>query len=273
VVEAVGPDVTGVAPGERVTCGHFVRWLDGAFSPAVFADDLGVTRDGWLAEKILVPASALVKAPEALSDAQVAVLPSAGVTAWHALVEAGRIRAGDLVLVLGTGGVSLLALQIAKLHGALVALTSSSDEKLARGVALGADFTVNYAKTPDWARALLEATGGRGADIVVETGGGLTLSQSLAAAAANGRIVSIGSLSGGFAVELPNFAAMIGKNLVLKGIAAGNRRMLADLIRAVAAADLRPVIDRVFPFEEAALAYAHLLGGAHMGKVMIEVAP
>ncbi len=108
VVEAVGPDVDGVAPGERVTCGHFVRWLDGAFSPRVFADDLGVTRDGWLAEKILVPASALVKTPDALTDAQLAVLPSAGVTAWHALVEAGGIRAGDLVLVLGTGGAAPL---------------------------------------------------------------------------------------------------------------------------------------------------------------------
>ena len=220
----------------------------------------------------MVPAAALVKAPASLSDAQIAPLPSAGLTAWHALVEVGRIKAGDLVLALGTGGVSIFALQIAKLHGAKVAITSSSDEKLAKARALGADYTVNYRTRPDWAAALAEATGGRGADIIVETGGGETLSQSIVAAAPNARIVIIGSLSGGFAVELPNFASLIGKNLVMKGIAAGSRKMLEDFVKAAEAGGLTPLVDRVFAFDDAPAAYAHLKAGEHMGKVMIKVA-
>jgi len=270
-VIAVGAGVTQVKAGDRVTCGHFVTWLDGAFTPAAFGVDVGTSVDGWLAEQLVVPAAALVKAPASLSNAQVSPLPSAGLTAWNALVEVGKIKAGDLVLALGTGGVSIFALQIAKLHGAKVAISSSSDEKLERARALGADYTVNYATRPDWAAALAEATGGRGADIIVETGGGATLSQSIVAAAPNGRIVIIGSLSGGFAVELPNFASLIGKNLVMKGIAAGNRRMLDDLIKAAEAARLTPVVDKVFAFDEAPAAYAHLKAGGHMGKVMIQV--
>jgi NADPH:quinone reductase-like Zn-dependent oxidoreductase len=271
-VIAVGPGVTNVAVGDRATCGHFATWLDGAFSPSVFAVDLGISIDGWLAEQVVVPAAALVKAPSSLSDAQVAPLPSAGVTAWNALVEVGRIKAGDLVLALGTGGVSIFALQIARMHGARVAVTSSSDEKLAEAMAMGADYGVNYAARPDWAAALLEATGGRGPDIIVETGGGATLTQSIAAAAPNARIVLIGSLSGGFGGEIPNLASMIGKNLSLKGIAAGNRRMLEGLIRAAELADLHPRIDQVFAFGDAPAAYAHLLSGGHMGKVMIQLA-
>jgi NADPH:quinone reductase-like Zn-dependent oxidoreductase len=270
-VIAVGPGVTNVKVGDRATCGHFVTWLDGEFSPAVFAEDLGITRDGWLAEQVVVPARALVKAPDTLADDQVAPLPSAGLTAWRALVEVGRIKAGDLVLALGTGGVSIFALQIAKMHGAQVAITSSSDEKLAQAAALGADFGVNYATNPDWAGALLEATGGRGADIVVETGGGATLSKSIVAAAPNGRIVLIGSLSGGFAGEIPNLASLIGKNLSLQGIAAGNRRMLDALVRAADADGLQPRIDAVFPFADAAGAYARLQSGGHMGKILIEL--
>jgi NADPH:quinone reductase-like Zn-dependent oxidoreductase len=271
-VIAVGPGVTQVKVGDRAACGHFVTWLDGAFSPAAFGVDVGTSIDGWLAEQVVVPAAALVKAPASLSDAQIAPLPSAGLTAWHALVEVGRIKAGDLVLALGTGGVSIFALQIAKLHGAKVAITSSSDEKLAKARALGADYTVNYRTRPDWAAALAEATGGRGADIIVETGGGETLSQSIVAAAPNARIVIIGSLSGGFAVELPNFASLIGKNLVMKGIAAGSRKMLEDFVKAAEAGGLTPLVDRVFAFDDAPAAYAHLKAGEHMGKVMIKVA-
>jgi len=268
-VIALGADVANVRLGDRVTCGHFVTWLDGAFSPGVFGIDVGVSLDGWLAEEIALPAAALVKAPDALSDAEVAPLPSAGLTAWHAVVEVGRVKAGDVVLALGTGGVSMFALQIAKMHGARVAITSSSDEKLAKARAMGADFTVNYAARPDWAAGLMEATGGRGADIIVETGGGATLSQSIFAAAANARISVIGSLSGGFAPDLPNFASMIGKNIVMKGIAAGNRRMLDELIRAAETHRLQPLIDRCFSFDQAEEAYAYLAAGAHMGKVMI----
>jgi NADPH:quinone reductase-like Zn-dependent oxidoreductase len=271
-VIAVGPGVTQVGVGDLVTCGHFVTWLDGAFSPAAFGVDLGVTVDGWLAEEIVVPAAALVKSPGGLTDAQLAPLPAAGLTAWHAIVEVGRVKAGDLVLALGTGGVSIFALQIAKMNGALVAITSSSDAKLEKARALGADFTINYAKRPDWAAALLEATKGRGADIILETGGGATLTHSLTAAAPNARISLIGSLSGGFVGDIPNFASMIGKNIVMKGIAAGNRRMLADLATAIAANGATPLIDRVFDFAEAPAAYAYLKAGEHMGKVMIKLA-
>jgi NADPH:quinone reductase-like Zn-dependent oxidoreductase len=270
-VIAVGEGVTQVKVGDRAICGHFVSWLDGAFSPAVFGVDLGLSFDGWLAERVVIPAAALVKVPGALSDLAAAPLPSAGLTAWNAIVEVGKVKAGDLVLALGTGGVSMFALQIAKMNGAQVAITSSSDEKLEKARALGADFAINYAKRPDWAAALAEATGNQGADIIVETGGTATLSQSITAAAPNGRIIMIGSLSGGFAGDLPNLASMIGKNLILKGIAAGNRRMLAELVRAAQTARLEPQIDRVFAFEDAPAAYAYLKSGGHLGKVMIQV--
>ena len=271
VVAAVGAGVVGVKVGDRVSCPHFVTWLDGAFSPAVFGIDLGVSIDGWLAEQVAVPAAALVKVPGALSDTQAAPLPSAGLTAWHGLVEIGRVKAGDLVLALGTGGVSIFALQLARMHGAKVAITSSSDEKLALARAMGADFAVNYRSRPDWAAALMEATGGRGADIILETGGGDTMSQSIIAAAPNARIVVIGSLSGGFVGDIPNFASLIGKNLTLRGIAAGSRRMLEDLVRAAEAAALTSRIDRTFAFAQAPAAYAYLQSGAHMGKILIDL--
>jgi NADPH:quinone reductase-like Zn-dependent oxidoreductase len=270
-VIAIGAQVTGVKVGDRAVCGHFVTWLDGAFSPSAFAVDLGVSMDGWLAEQIKVPAAALVKAPETLTDVQLAPLPSAGLTAWNALVEVGKVKAGDLVLLLGTGGVSIFALQIAKMHGALVAITSSSDDKLRRAQALGADILINYATRADWSAALMELSHGRGADIVVETGGSETLGQSIACAGPNGRIVIIGSLSGGFAVNLPNFASVIGKNLTLRGIAAGNRRMLSDFIKAAQACALTPQISQTFAFAEAKAAYQYLAAGAHLGKVMIDV--
>jgi len=270
-VEEVGEGVTCVAPGQRVMCGHFASWIDGAFVPSVFATDLGVTRDGWLAERIAVPADALVAVPDTLSDERAVALGAAGLTAWHALVEVGRVKAGDLVLSLGTGGVSIFALQLAKLHGARVAITSSSNEKLARARELGADICVNYRTNPDWAPAITAANGGTGADIVVETGGLATLPQSIVAAAPNARIVLIGALAGTTDATLPNFSSILGKNLVLRGITAGNRKMLSDLVRAVDAGGLVPVIDRAFGFAEAPEAYAYLKSGAHFGKVLIRV--
>jgi NADPH:quinone reductase-like Zn-dependent oxidoreductase len=270
VVIAVGEGVTNVKVGDRASCTHFVNWLDGAFAPSIFGADLGGSLNGWLAEEIVVPAAALVKIPDALSNEQVAPLPAAGVTAWNTVVELGRVKAGDLVLALGTGGVSIFALQIAKMNGAQVAITSSSDEKLEKVRAMGADFTINYKTRPDWAAALLEQTGQRGGDIIVETGGGATLTQSIAAAAPNARIGMIGSLSGGFVGDI-NIGATIGKNLVLKGMVVGNRRMFEDLLRAAATSNLTPLIDRVFPFVEAPAAYEYLKAGEHLGKVMITV--
>jgi NADPH:quinone reductase-like Zn-dependent oxidoreductase len=267
----VGEGVTNIAVGQRALCGHFATWLDGAFTPAIFATDLGVTRDGWLAEQIVVPAAALVAVPETLSDERAVALGAAGLTAWHALVEVGRMKSGDLVLALGTGGVSIFALQLAKLHGARVAITSSSNEKLARARQLGADICINYSTNPDWAAAMVAANGGTGADIVVETGGLATLSQSIVASAPNARIVLIGALAGPPDAVLPNFSSILGKNLVLRGITAGNRKMLADLVRAVDATGMVPVIDRVFEFSQAPNAYAYLQSAAHIGKVLIQM--
>jgi NADPH:quinone reductase-like Zn-dependent oxidoreductase len=270
-VVSVGDGVTSVMVGDRAVFAHFVTWLDGDFSPAAFGNDLGITHDGWLAEQVKVPAAALIPVPAALSDEQVAPLASAGLTAWHAVVEVGKVQAGDTVLALGTGGVSIAALQIAKANGARVVITSSSDDKLALAKSLGADILINYRTTPDWAAEVAKATGGKGADIVVETGGQATLSQSITAAAANGRIVIIGALAGASGEGLANYGTIIAKNLVLKGIAEGSRAMLARLVRAVEANNIQPVIDRTFPFEEAREAYEYLHSGAHVGKVLIKV--
>ncbi len=269
-VIAVGAGVTTVKPGDRAIFAHFAAWLDGAFSPAFFGTDLGITHDGWLAEQIVVPGAALLPVPPALTDEQ-AILASAGLTAWHALVEVGKITAGDLVLALGTGGVSIFALQIAKAAGARVAITSSSDDKLAIAKALGADILINYRTTPDWAAELMAQSGGKGADIIVETGGQATLAQSLAAAAPNGRIAIIGALAGPAATGLPNFGTLIGKNLTLKGIAEGSRAMLGRLLRAVETNGITPKVDRVFPFDEAPAAFAYLKSAAHVGKVLIKI--
>jgi NADPH:quinone reductase-like Zn-dependent oxidoreductase len=271
-VVALGDGATGVGIGDRVITGHFVTWIGGAFAPTAFGRDLGVNVDGWLAELIVVPAAALVRVPDALPDSHAAPLCAAGLTAWNALAEVGRVKAGDLVLALGTGGVSILALQMAKMAGARVAITSSSDEKLARAKALGADILINYRTMPDWAAALLAENGGTGADIIVETGGLATLSQSITAAAPNARIVLIGALAGAPDAILPNFSSIIGKNLVLRGITAGSRAMLADLVRAAAANALAPVIGASFDFADAPAAYAALQAGEVFGKVMISMA-
>lgn len=274
-VLALGPDVAAAGElklGQRVSCGHFVSWLGGAFAPSAFAADLGVSLDGWLAEQIVVPAAALVALPDTLTDTQAAALPAAGLTAWNALVEVARVRAGERVLVLGTGGVSTLALQLARMQGARVAVTSSSDAKLAAVRELGADITLNYKDEPEWGAALMKASGGAGADVVIETGGLATLSQSIAAAAPNGRIVLIGALgspAATAAAALPNFSSIVGKNLTLRGITAGSRAMFAQLVRAAAANALQPVISREFGFDDAAQAYAYLASGDHLGKVLI----
>jgi len=270
-VVALGEGVSGFAPGQRVTAPHFVAWTDGPFSPAYFGHDIGVTHDGWLAEYVLVPAHALVKVPDSLTDRQAAALSGAALTAWNAIVEVGKVRAGDSVLALGTGGVSIMALQIAKMCGARVAITSSSDEKLEQARGLGADVTVNYRSDPEWEKTIFAALG-NGADIVVETGGLATLRQSIAVAAPLGRIAIIGGLAGTVSDPLPNFGTIIGKNLAIRGIAAGGRAMLQRFVNAIAANGMEPVINKVFAFDEAPEAYAYLQSGDHFGKVMIQVA-
>lgn len=268
-VVSVGEGVSAVAVGDRAIFPHFASWTDGAFGFFAFATDYGITHDGWLAEYIKVPAAALVKVPASLSDEQVAPLSASALTAWHAVVEVGQVKAGDIVLALGTGGVAIWALKIAKAAGARVAITSSSDEKLELARKLGADITINYSTHPDWEAELMKQTGGAGADIVVETGGQGTLPKSIGAAAVNGRVVliAVGAADG----PLPNYGLIIGKNLVIKGIAAGSRAMLVRLVRAVEANGIQPEIDRTFAFDEAPQALAYLKGGSHVGKVMIKV--
>ncbi len=273
-VLAMGDGVAGFQPGDRVVCPHFAGWLDGAWSPAHLGNDLGISQDGWLAEKIVVPAAALVPVPATLSDEQAVVLPAAGTTAWQVLVRLGRVKAGDLVLTLGTGGASLLMLQLARLHGARVAITSSSDDKLAQMRELGADITVNYRSHPNWGAEVMKASGGSGADIVLETGGLDTLDQSIDAAAVNGRIGLIGGLSapGSGKPATTNALGWVVKNLQIAGITSGNRAMLAELVRAVAVRGFDPVIHRCFAFDQAPAAYACLHSGEHIGKVAIRVA-
>jgi NADPH:quinone reductase-like Zn-dependent oxidoreductase len=267
-VVAIGDGVTAVKPGDRVISPHFVNWAGGDFGYHAFGFDVGVTNDGWLAERVVLPAASLVRVPEAISDKNAAALPSAALTAWNALVEVGRIKAGDLVLCMGTGGVSIYALKIAKANGARVAITSSSDEKLELARELGADITINYRTHPDWAAELMARTGKAGADIVVETGGQGTLGQSIAAAAVNGRIVIIG-VTAGQGMSVPGYGTIIGKNLTLKGIANGSREMLLKLVRAIEANGIETVVDKTFTFDEAPAAYAYLAAAEHVGKVMI----
>lgn len=267
-VVALGPGVGGIAIGDRVTAPHFVQWLDGEYDPAIFAADLGSSRDGWFSEFILLPATALIKLPSQMGFEDAAALGAAGITAWTVLQTLGKMKPGDWVLTLGTGGVSMLALQIASIAGAQVAITSSSDDKLAVARELGADITVNYREDPDWPATVRAATGGRGVDIVVETVGLATLERSLSACAPNARIGLLGAL-GGRPEDGVQLGSLILGNVILKGITSGSRRMLMDLLEAFDANSVRPRIDRVFPFAETPAAYDYLANASHVGKVVI----
>ncbi|RMR97925.1 putative alcohol dehydrogenase [Pseudomonas coronafaciens pv. garcae] len=268
-VIAVGEGVNQVKPGDRVICGHFPDWLEGEFRTSVFAHDVGVTHDGWLAEKVVLPAAALIRVPGSLADKDVAALASAGLTAWNALIEVCKLKPGELVLCLGTGGVALAALKLAKLHGARVAITSSSDEKLDIARQLGADITINYRKHPDWAAEVMALSDNAGADIVIETGGQDTLGQSLAAAAVNGRIAVIGVTPGQHS-PIPDYLSLIIKNVTIRGIANGSRNMFVDLIRAVEANRVETVVAKTFTFDDAPAAYAYFAAANHVGKVLID---
>lgn len=278
VVEALGDGVEGFAVGDRVVAANFVDWDPAAgFGYHIFARDIGVTMDGWLAEKIVIPATGLIKLPDAVSDHTAATLAVVAGTVWHAMVDFGAAGASDLtgklVLAQGTGGVSVFALQLAKAMGADFAITSSSDAKLAKAREMGADFTVNYRERPDWGEALLEATGGRGADIVVDTIGFGEFEQTLAATGLEGRIGTLGALSGS-PQDKADFAQgpILGKNITIKGITSGHRGMFAKALGVLAGKGVETLVDRIFFFDGARAAYEHLESGAHMGKVMVQVA-
>lgn len=267
-VVAVGDGVSNVSVGDRICISFFSGWMDGPFGPQYFGSDLGGGTDGTLAEMGAFPADALVKLPDSWSYAEGACLPCAGVTAWNAIVEAGGAKAGDTILLLGTGGVSIFGVQIAEAIGADSVITSSSDKKLAKAKALGATHGVNYKTSDNWAKAVLEATGGKGADVVVETGGPGSLEGSFEAAAFNGRVGLIGGLAG--AAEGPlNTMPLVGKNLNLRGITVGSTKMLQNLANTMAEKDLKPVIDKEFAFDEAADAFRHMESQAHLGKIVI----
>jgi len=269
-VVSVGAGVSRVQVGDRVAGIFFQTWLDGGVQAAYHASALGGAVDGMLAEYVVLSEEGVVKLPDYLSYEEGAALPCAAVTAWNGLVEQGRLRAGETVLLQGTGGVSMFALQIAKMHGARTIMTSSSDEKLARAKALGADEGINYKTTPDWDKAVWGLTGKRGVDHVVEVGGPGTLAKSLQAARHGGHIAQIGVLSDVEATISP--MPILGKSLNVTGIYVGSRAMFERLLSALVVGQVRPVIDRVFAFDEARAAYAHLQSGAHFGKVIIRVA-
>jgi NADPH:quinone reductase-like Zn-dependent oxidoreductase len=267
VVE-VGPGVTRFQPGDRVAGCFFSDWVDGPLDDRASKSALGGAVDGMLAERVALPESGLVKVPDHLSFEEASTLPCAALTAWHALMEGGGLKAGQSVLIQGTGGVSLFALQFATMAGARVIATSSSDAKLARVRDLGASDGINYKTTPDWDVAARNLTEGRGVDHVIEVGGAGTLPRSMKAVKLGGHIALIGVLGGGGEID-PRPLLM--KNIRLQGIYVGSRAMFETMNRAIALHKLKPIIDRVFPFDQAVAAYQHLESGTHFGKVVIRV--
>jgi NADPH:quinone reductase-like Zn-dependent oxidoreductase len=270
VVEAVGPGVTRMKPGDRVTPIFMQAWIDGPLTDAKSHSALGGAIDGVLSEYVVFHETGLVPTPTHLTDEQAACLPCAAVTAWNALVTQGSLKAGDTVLVQGTGGVSLFALQFAKAHGARVIATSSSNEKLARVKNLGADETINYKATPDWEKRATELTGGVGVDHVVEVGGAETFERSLRAIRPMGIVSQIGVLTG-VAKDL-NIAPILMKHARIQGIYVGSRAMFEDMNRAIVQDKIVPVVDKVFPFEQVPDALRHMESGSHFGKIVVKVA-
>lgn len=267
VISAVGEAVTRWKAGDRV-CPIFMQgWLEGECNPEKAGTSLGGGGlDGVLQEYGTFHENGLVRIPEHLSFEEAATLPCAAVTAWHALLNVRRIKAGDTVLTLGTGGVSIFALQFAKLHGARVIATSSSDEKLARARELGADETINYKTTPDWDKEVLRLTDNAGVDNVVEVGGAGTLPRSINAVRMGGVVAVIGVLAQGGGLD-PTRVLM--KSIHLQGIFVGSRETFEDMNRAIAANRLKPVIDKTFTFDQAREALKYMESGSHFGKIVI----
>ena len=268
-IVALGADVTRWKVGDRVAGTFFQNWQAGPIRREAFDSALGGSINGMLAEVVALSANGVIAIPSHLSFEEASTLPCAALTAWHALVTSGKVSAGQTVLLLGTGGVSIFALQFAKMHGARVIITSSSDAKLARAKTLGADDTINYRTTPDWEKEVFRLTDKAGADHVVEVGGADTFPKSLRAMAIGGTISVIGGVSG-FASEV-SLRDILGKSAVIRGIFVGSHEMFAAMNRAISQHHFKPVIDRVFSFSEAPAAYRHQESGAHFGKVVITV--
>jgi NADPH:quinone reductase-like Zn-dependent oxidoreductase len=267
VVET-GLGATTLKKGDRVAAIFTQCWLAGPPTAGMYSTSLGGGIDGMLAEYVVLREDGFVRIPDYLTYEEAASLPCAAVTSWNALVTEGHLKPGDSVLVMGTGGVSIFALQLAKMYGARVIATSSSDAKLKRLKELGASDVINYKTTPEWDKAVLELTGGLGVDHVVEIGGAGTLPRSINAVKTGGIISLIGILSGAGQIDP---MTLLFKNARIQGILVGSREMFEGMNRAMAVNQVHPVIDKVFPFNQAREAYRHLESGTHFGKVCIAI--
>jgi len=268
-VEAVGEGVTEFAPGDSVVSCFFPDWQDGDRRPADFRRVPGDGIDGYAREYVTCPATWFTRAPEGWSHEEAATITTAGLTAWRALVVEGQLKAGDVIAVLGTGGVSIFALQLAKAMGARVIATSSSDEKLEGLRALGADHVINYRATPDWGKEMRRLTDGRGVDQVVEVGGPGTLAQSVTAGRSGAVISLIGVLTG-TSGDVPT-AQLMARQQRLQGLLVGSRTHQQDFVAALNATGLRPVIDRSFDLAQLADAFRHQEAGRHFGKICVTI--
>ncbi|GGA43093.1 zinc-dependent alcohol dehydrogenase family protein [Dyella nitratireducens] len=268
-VVAVGDDVHEFHVGDAVVSTYWPHWLGGEPTPATKTGELGDDIDGYAREYACMPSHAFTKAPAGYTHVEAATLTCAGVTAWRSLVVCGRVKPGDTVLILGTGGVSLFALQFAKAAGARVIATSSSEQKLEKLKHLGADMLINYKAVPDWGRKAKELTDGRGVDHVVEVGGPGTLAQSIAACRMGGHIALVGILTG-FAGEV-SIPALFSNQIRISGISIGSRTDQEDMVRALTAHSLKPLVDRSFQLPEIAAAFQHYKSQNHFGKVCLEL--
>lgn len=268
-VVRTGDGVTRVKVGDRVAGSFFQKWLSGRPTKAKLLSALGGPLDGMLRDHIVLHEEGLVRVPDHLSDEEAACLPCTAVTAWSALFEQGGLRPGETVVVLGTGGVSLFALQFAKLAGARVIVTSSSDAKLDRARAQGADEAINYTTTPDWEKKVRELTGGEGADHVLEVGGGGTFTKSVRATRVGGTVSLIGVLAGNTAEV--NLAPILMQNIRVQGVIVGSRETFEAMNRTIAQHLLRPVIDGVFAFADARAALERMAGQRHFGKIVVKM--
>ncbi|KAE8385727.1 hypothetical protein BDV23DRAFT_164453 [Aspergillus alliaceus] len=269
-VIAVGTDVTRIAKGDRVAVGCTANWIAGPYIPEYRSSGVGFAVDGLLAEYVTFNEDALVCIPRYMSYVEAASLPCAAVTAWTALSKVEPLQPGQTVLIQGTGGVSLFALQFAKISGARVLAITSSDEKAVKLKELGADAVVNYSTTPDWDREILALTGGKGVDKVLDIAGEKTIVKSAASTKITGTIVVIGFASG-FGGGLPPID-ILGRSLTVTGSAIGSRVEFEAMLQAMERHEVRPIIDRVYPFADFREAYKRLEGGQQTGKVVIEIA-
>ncbi len=268
VVEAIGEGVTRFAVGDRVATLFFQGWTAGPPTLEKLVTSLGHPIPGAGRELGVFSQEGLSKVPDFLTDEEVSTLPCAGLTAWRALFEDARLEPGDTVVLQGTGGVSIFGLQFAHAAGYRTVITSSSDEKLARAKAMGATRGVNYKAEPEWSKAVREATGGRGADFIMEVGGGGTIEQSIAAVKIGGHIAIIGVV-GGFGGGI-NPAVLIGNSARLQGLSVGSREMFEAMCRAIDLHRLRPVVDKVYPWTEVRAAITAMQGGEHFGKIVLK---